>query len=443
MSWNWKPLVLALCAIPGYGQDQAQILSLEASVMEALAKDPWLEGSALREHALSEEAVSAGALPDPKLNLVAGNLPTDSWDINQEAMTRLGVGLSQAFPRGDSLALRSRQKLELADGEPFRRADREAKVRASVSQLWLDVFETQGSMDLLEADRSLFDQLADAARASYATASGRARQQDLVRAQLELTRLDDRLTILAQRRESSRERLSEWIGDNSGLPLPSRLPEQSKYLRPLLPAHKTAQIDRQVLYELVRQHPALGAIDQRIEATQTAEELARQKYKPAWSLSANYGYRADDLAGVDRADLFSIGVNLDLPLFTANRQDRDVSAAISRTGALRTDRQLLARRLVSELDDALAQLQRLDERKQLYEELLLPQMSEQAEASLNAYNNDDGDFSEAVRARIDELDARIEALVIAVDTEKVFTTIDYLLAGRDEAISPVTTKTSR
>ena len=169
---------------------------------------------------------------------------------------------------------------------------------------------------------------------------------------------------------------------------------------------------------------------------QTGVELAHQKYKPEWGLSAQYGYRDDDPMGRDRADLFSVGVTFDLPLFTGNRQDKEVSAAASRAEALRTDKLLMARKLMAELDTTIVQIHRLNERRALYDQQLLPQMSEQAEAALAAYNNDDGDFAEAVRARIAELNAKIDALGIAVERLQVITHMNYLLAGKTNANAP-------
>ena len=83
---------------------------------------------------------------------------------------------------------------------------------------------------------------------------------------------------------------------------------------------------------------------------------------------------------------------------------------------------------MAELGTASVQLTRLDERLALYTEQLLPQMADQAEASLAAYGNDSGDFAEAVRARIAELNAKVEALVIAVERQKIMAQINYLLA---------------
>jgi outer membrane protein TolC len=356
---------------------------------------------------------------------MAANFPTDSFDINQEAMTQLAVGVSQMFPRGDSLDLSSRQKRELAAQEPLLRQDREAKVVAAVTKLWLDDFKAQESIRLIDQDRSLFEHLVDATRAAYSSALGRARQQDVIRAQLELTRLDDRLTVLQQQRETAQQRLSEWIGGSARLPVSGTLPKQNESA----PALTIQPGNAPELFEHLSRHPVLQAFDQRIEAMQTGVELARQKYKPEWGLSAQYGYRDDDTMGRDRADLFTVGVTFDLPLFTGNRQDKDVSAATSNAEALKTDKLLMARKLMAELETAAIQLTRLNERAALYDEQLLPQMSEQADAALAAYNNDDGDFAEAVRARIAELNAKIDYLNIRVDRQGTIAELNYFLTA--------------
>ena len=56
-------------------------------------------------------------------------------------------------------------------------------------------------------------------------------------------------------------------------------------------------------------------------------------------------------------------------------------------------------------------------------------MTDQAEASLSAYTHDDGDFAEVVRARIAELNARIDALNISIDIQKAVAQLNYFYAG--------------
>ncbi|WP_288367765.1 TolC family protein [uncultured Alcanivorax sp.] len=419
-------LPLGIGSVIAFAQSLPETLTLDEAITLAIDTDPWLTGSQYTQQALTDEATAAATLPDPRMSLMAGNFPVDTFDLNQEAMTQLSVGISQMFPRGDSLSLAQQQKQQLAEQHPLLRLDRRAKVGATVSQLWLEVFKAQESIRLIEQDRALFEQLVDVAEASYSSALGRARQQDVIRAQLELTRLSDRLTVLRQQQQAAQKLLSEWIGAPATVPLAPVLPTQS-LSRPLS-APTIEYANEHTRYEWIRHHPALRALDQRIDATQTGVDLAKQKYKPEWGLTAQYGYRDNDPMGRDRADLLSIGVNFDLPIFTGNRQDKEVSAAVNRTEAIKTEKHLLGRRLMAELETASVQLARLDERQALYADQLLPQMAEQAEASLSAYNNDDGDFAEAVRARIAELNTKIDALAIAVDRQKTIAQINYLLA---------------
>ena len=171
------------------------------------------------------------------------------------------------------------------------------------------------------------------------------------------------------------------------------------------------------------------AIDKKIAASKTGISLAEQQYQPEWGVNASYGYRDDDPMGNNRADFFSIGVSFDLPLFNENRQDMTVKSAISTTEAVKTEKVLLLRQLLAAFSSAKARLLRVNKRKTLYQTKLLPQIHDQAEASLTAYTNDDGDFSEVVRSRIAVINAEIEQLKIVVEEQKLILTLNYLSVG--------------
>ncbi len=426
-------------------------LRLETAVREAQRNDPWLIGNQHSQDAIESISISAGTLPDPKMTLGLANLATDSFDFNQEAMTQFKVGVSQMFPRGDSLGLRQKQ-LELIGSQfPFQRGDRKAKVVVAVGQLWLEAFLAQESIALIEKDRPLFEQLADVAEAGYSSTLGRIRQHDIIRAQLELTRLDDRLTVLRQKQETFIEKLSEWLSNYfieeyldesktqapvawSSLALDRELPDITMLNGSLYTAKREA--DPQTLYEFFSKHPSVAVLDQKIEASKTGIELARQKYKPEWGINASYGYRDDDQFGNDRSDFLSVGVGIDLPLFTSNRQDKQVESAQSQAAAIKTEKWLLIRKMIADFEKARAQLNRLNERQELYKNELLPQMREQAEASLTAYMNDDGDFAEAVRARIAELNALIDGYSIDVARQKTIIQLNYyFMENADDIIT--------
>ncbi len=406
----------------------SETLTLESAVSQALSEDPWLEASRFQQKALEENAVAAGQLPDPKLNVALANLPLDSFSFTQEPMTQFKLGVSQMFPPGDTLELKAEKLQTLAEAQPAMRDNRKGRAELMVVRLWLDIWLARESAAVLEAKRVHFQQLADVVTSTYSTTAGRTRQQDVIRAQLELSRLDDRLEMLRQQEDAARGRLSEWIGQQAWLPLPRQLPG-------LKPLRDYNQDETEALQALWLQHPSVLALDRRIEAADRDVDLARQKYKPGWGVNASYGYRGEDALGRDRADFVSVGVTVDLPLFTRNRQDRKVQAAVASTDALEQQRLLLLRNLRSDWEKARENLQSLDERVARYRNEILPQMADQAEAALTAYTNDDGDFAEVMRARIAELNASIELLRLQVARLKNIAQLNYTLlaaAGKGE-----------
>ena len=441
--WNTRRVVVVigstLLAFAVASQASAA-LTLDRAIAIAQANDPWLQGSRAREEAMMARSIAAGSLPDPMVSMGFANLPTDTFDFDQEAMTQFKVGVSQVFPRGDSRALLEKQYRLRGEEHPHQRADRLAKVAVNVTALWLEAYRSHATIDLIEGDRNLFEQLVEIAEANYSSALGRTRQQDLIRAQLELTRLDDRLATLREQLDTSEARLDEWLLSSDPV-VDAAPPAEALALQPgVLPAVTARRPDLFAgsgstsvndIAQLLRRHPTVLAVDSRIAATAAGIEIAEQNYRPQWRLDASYGYRDDDPLAGDRADFFSIGVAFDLPLWTEKKQDQGVRSASAATAAARTERSLLLRRLFTSFEAGRARLARLDERQLLYRDRLLKEMSEQAEASLAAYTNDDGDFAEVVRARIAELNARIELLGIEIERLATINQLNYLLAGED------------
>jgi outer membrane protein TolC len=420
-------------------------LSFEKAIKSAQKNDPWLTGNIHKQRSIESMSTAVNTLPDPKVSISLANLPTNGFDFGQEGMTQAKIGIAQMFPRGDTLTIKSQQLRIQSEAFPFQRQDREAKVAVTVGSLWLDAYRVQQSIALIEKNRSLFEQLADIAQASYSSALGKTRQQDIVRAQLELTRLEDRLDVLAQQKNRFEGMLSQWLikfsSDNSSLgeagissffyshniELTPQLPKIELLNKALISSENWFKPNELVPY--FTSHPAIFAIDKKIKATKKGIDLAKQQYKPEWGVSANYGYRGDDPMGNSRADLFSVGVTFDLPLFTENRQDKEIQSAISQTEAVKTEKLLLLRQLLGSYSSAKGRLLRLKDRQSLYKSKLLPQIHDQAEASLTAYTNDDGDFAEVVRSRIAVLNAEVDELTLDVEEQKIHLELNYLFIG--------------
>lgn len=413
---------------------QENTLSLKKTLNIAKHNDLWLVESYYSQKSIESLSVAAGSLPDPKVSLNFLNYPTDTFDFGQEPMTQIKVGVSQMFPRGKSLQLKKQQLSIKSEILPFQRLDRSAKVEVMVTQLWLDAYESQKSISLIEQNRSLFEQLAEIAQSNYSSAFGKTQQQDIIRAQLELTRLEDRLTMLQQKYDTSMENLSQWLTDRytqdysdldvvEGINTTDKLVLENSMPDIIFKRHKVLSDDEMVA--LFNDHPAVVAIQQKIRASETGIDIAKQQYKPAWGVNASYGYRGDSPIGLNRSDFLTIGISFDVPLFTKNRQDKKLESAVAINDATQSQVYQLLKKMLASYKSASAQLRQLNNRQALFSTKLLPQMHEQAEASLTAYTNDNGDFAEVVRSRIAELNAQIDALNIAIDRQKTIAQLNY------------------
>lgn len=372
-------------------------LSLVEAEDIALQSEPGQLAWLARASAFESRSIAAGELPDPSLRLGVANLPIDSGSFTAEPMTQAQIGLRQAFPPGKSRALSTRQLRYQALEMTGSAQARSREVLSAVRESWIDAVYQGRVQAIVAASRPLLGDLVEISRSLYQV--GRRDQQDVLQAELELSRLEDRLLEIDRQQTRARADLGQWVGAAAGRPLPETLPEWTD--PPALAA----------LRDGLGRHPSLDASSARIAAQDTAVDLARQSYRPGWAVEVGYGYRdGREMDGDPRSDFFSVAVSVDLPLFTRNRQDKKVAAAISDSAAALASRDELLRRLDRALTVEYARWQDVSRRVALYEARILEQAEDQSRAALIAYQSDAGDFSDVMRSAIALLDLRIDHL---------------------------------
>ena len=395
-----------------------QALTLQQAEQLAIASDPAIEGYRVTASSLKDESVADDTLPDPRLSLGAVNVPVDSFDLQQEQMTQLKVGIRQDFPRGDVLAIKQQQSQHLSRAALSMADDAQLKILRDVRETYLNLFYEISAYQIIRETRQLFSELVKITESNYA--AGRVNQQDVVLAGLELARLDDRSTKIQAREESYRASLSQWIGDIAWHDITGAFPQL-----PALPE----EVD---LNQLIPQHPLIRAESEKVNASKQMTEMARQEYKPGWSLLLDYGFRSgNNPDGTERSDFATAIVSLDVPLFTGNRQDRRVSANEKKISASRYAKDDQLRKLKQLYEKNYHLWQRLQERELLYKNSLLTAARNNTKASLKAYQSGVTEFNTLMRAEITELDVRLEDLRVRVDRAVTQANILYVVGDPD------------
>ena len=278
-------------------RDVEMPLTLESAVKMALRDNPGLAEIDARARALAAIPSQVGSLPDPLLSLNALNLPTDSFDLEQEPMTQLQLGISQAFPFPGKLGLRETAAEREAEAAQADVGEIRLGLIRDVKTTWWTLFYLDRALEIVKRNQDLLRQFVEVAQTKFMV--GQGLQQDVLLAQVEHSKMLDREINLKGVRRVEQSRL------NALLNLPA---EQSITLAKIEVMALPALIPETILYQLADEdRPLLAALRSRIEAARARLDLAKKDFYPDFILGAAYGFRqGTDTGGGSRADFASI-----------------------------------------------------------------------------------------------------------------------------------------
>lgn len=380
-------------------------LSLDEAGRLALARQPQLAAQQAMVTALQENAVAARELPDPKLRFGVANLPVDSYNFSQEPMTQAVIGISQLIPGGDKRqvagerAQREAEQADLALAASHRRIERDVRLA------WLDAYLPGASIDLLGRIDAEFQRQVEWSEVAYQTGQMSQEETLALRGMLENNR--ERMAEQRRLKDRALAGLGRWLGEAARRPLG----EVTETPPPRALTELEASIDR---------HPELQAMRQAVRVAQADAEQARQAYKPDWNVDVSYGARSEN-----RADFISLVVGIDLPIFTANRQDRRLAARLANVEQIEqlwADRRLA---LIAELRTAHADWVTADARLKHFERDILPLAQRRVESALNSYGTGKVSYGRVLDARRAELEARLGWLSQRIARAKATVMLNY------------------
>lgn len=396
-------------AMPALAQvDTGIALDFDEAAQLAVQRQPLLEAQAAQARAARERSVSAAQLPDPMLTGGLADLTMtgrDRFTLRTESDTQFMVGVKQAFPGGDKRSLRGMQGLRDAERLDAELAEQRRMIRREAALAWLDVWKAVEAQAVVRSSQKEAQRQLDAVDIAFR--SGRGQQADLLAARVSLELLADQHANLQQQEWHARNQLRRWIGD-----------EADRVLCPDLPAF-TAPDEARLLAHLAT-HPHVTAQTKAVEAAQAGLELAREAYKPDWSVQVGYGYRPE------YADYASVNFEVGLPVFRRDRQDREVAAqaaTVEAAAALREDwlRQHRATIRLNAQD-----WQRLQQRIARYDEVILPDAAKRTESALASYAAGSGALVPVLDARRSLQDIRMQRLDLLIDATRHQINLQYL-----------------
>lgn len=393
-------------------------IGADASLDELLRYAEWgnpgLRAAALRWRAALERVPQASALPDPRLNF---------GYFLEEVETRTGpmdwrLGLSQSFPWPGTLDAAGSAEVARAEAERARFESERLLLAEQVQRTWFELAYVSAALDITRTHLDLLARWEEVARTRYATGLGN--EADVIRAQVELGKVDDRVRSLDDLRRPLAARLNAALNRPAGAPLPMPSLEAVAPLSDL--------DDAMLLADLAVTSPDVRALDHHIEAAEHAVVLADKAYFPDLSLGLDYtAISSARSAGVRGSgdDALAVTAGISLPIWRG-RRDADARRANSVLAAARAERDDLLNRQGAELELALYALRDASRRLSLYEQTLVPKGHESVQTTAVAYQSSKASFLEFIDAERVLLEFQLAAARARADSAQAVARVERL-----------------
>lgn len=376
-------------------------LALAEAVEMALAANPHFASTLAQARALQEIPPQAGALPDPMVGLNAMNLPIDSFSLDREPMTQLQLTFSQAIPFPGNRQLMEDAARYEADAGFARVEDTRLTLAARVRATWWRLFQQDRALEIVAQNQALMRDFIEIAQTRYRVGNGL--QQDVLLAQLELSRLLDRELRLVGMRAQSEAGLAALLDSEPGEAI--RLPPiPGNVALPDVPAAT------ELVQAAVGDHPALAAENALVGAARARLDLSERYNRPNFSLGAGYGYRRGDdpFRGGERSDFVSVMFNVTVPLYAESKQRR----AIEQRSHEVSHREHSARHALGGIQAAIAgnraDYEAAREQVSLLETAIIPQAQQTVTSMLAAYQVNQVDFLNVLSSQVTLYNSQVQ-----------------------------------
>lgn len=395
---------------PSPGGKGSPTLSLDALVQQATERNPEILAARRAVEARRARIPQAGAWPDPTVSLsYGGNALPPFTVMRADPSSARQLMAEQMIPYPGKTHLRTEIATREADAESLAYEGVVRRVASEVKQAYFDLAYIDRSVALLQKDREALEGFEKVAEIRYSV--GKAAQQDVLRAQLEVTRLAQRETVLREQRHTLEAQLNSLCNVSIDSPVDAPAIVQPS---PFAYTQDQLQDAAQANYPVLKQRKTM------VEQNRLSVALARKEERPDFSVGYSYMQR-DGLP-----DMYGITLSTSLPLFHHRKQDMAVAEAAAN---LESARQMQANErtvLRYQVQQDFLEVQATEQLLKLYSQGVAPQSSLTLESSLASYQTGGVDFLNVLSNLQAAIDAEFDYHLQVSNHEKALARLEEL-----------------
>jgi cobalt-zinc-cadmium efflux system outer membrane protein len=416
---NLLPLLFNVVLVgSSFGQEpmpqHAQAPTPLADILqEAEQNNPRIQGARQGWKAAQQIPTQVSTLPDPQFQLQQVNVgsPRPFAGYTNSDFAYVGLGVSQDLPYPGKLRLKGEIAKRDADVSQQQFESVRRSVLAGVKTAYFQLAYLSKTLGILESDGELLDQTEKAADARYR--SGMGTQQDLLRAQLEQTKLLREITMHHLEVAKVQAQLKELLGRSQSSPdiEPADISETA------LPYTYD-----ELLAATKAQNPEIAGAEKMIEKQKLQVDLAHKDFYPDFNVQSMW--QRTDPAQFRAYYMFSVGVRL--PIYRGRKQRPELAQAEAELSRSHSELEVQSQEAASELKVQYETAQKTAELLKIYKEGLLPQARAGFQAGIAAYQNNRQDFQSLLSSFLDVLHLDEEYWQNAAERETALARLEQL-----------------
>lgn len=403
----WPVLMIA--------QQQDTLLNLPDLVQEGLDNNPDVRAAYHRWKANEAKIPQAGALPDPQLSFNLMNLPVNTFDFDQEPMTGKQLALMQMFPFPGKLGLKEDIAREGAGISGARYQEIRNQLVKHIKLTYFDIFYIDKAIETTRKNTDVLNDFSRIAASRYSV--GKGIQQDVLRAQVELSKMEDKLISLRQKREALEAKLNALLNRPPATPVG----------KPVEPTADSIKITLSRLRELADQNrPLLNAWQAMIRQSEHRVRLAKKGYLPDFKLGVAYTQREVLRSGMGGIDFFSGMVTMNLPLYFWRKQNKSVEEAQYSSTTVSDKYSDVHNQVYSDLERTLSEARKNYRLLNLYQTGIIPQATQSLNSAIAGYQTDKVDFLTLLNNQITLFNFQLEYYRVLSDYNRALAELEAI-----------------
>jgi len=394
---------------------KAETVKLASLVEEASENNPVIKASKARWEAFSMRPSQEGSLPNPIIGGRIKNVSFSDITLGEDPRSDIQAFVSQEIPFPGKLSSKEEIAQQESDSQRWLSDATSRKVIADLKEAYFDWFFINKSIEITNRNKVLLQKFTKIAEVKYEVGMGI--QQDVLKAQVEVSGFIERLELLTKRKEIVETKIKKILNR----PLDSPLGEPEETTKTEL-AITLAEIT-----DATSEHaPLLKSSSEMIDSKEESLKLAQKQYLPDFILGATYFNR--DGGNGDLDDIWQVSLGLKVPLYYWRKEKFGVREAALDVSEAQENYESTKNNLLFEIKDNYITATTAEKLVELYQAGIIPQSTLSLESAISGYQVGEIDFLTLLNNLITLFNFELEYYQQLTEYQKALARIEEIAA---------------